>query len=196
MTRKQLERLARLLTDTAQTASTIELRALAGGRADDGIVAMAAGLRANCTSCLVLVDGLMQEGCVVSEFADSKRAALERQGWHCLRCGANIHDPSCWPGRSGHHRQLRRAADPDVRHSPANIVELCGSGTTGCHGWVHQHVKEAERLGLIVPLGRDPRTTPVRDWQGIWLRLNQDGTATRLTAMEVATLDIDGRETE
>ena len=48
MTRKQLERLAQLLTDTAQTASTIELRALAAGRADDGIVAMAAGLRANC----------------------------------------------------------------------------------------------------------------------------------------------------
>lgn len=62
MTRKQLERLAQLLTDTAQTASTIELRALADGRADDGIVAMAAGLRADCTSCLVLVDGLMQEG--------------------------------------------------------------------------------------------------------------------------------------
>ena len=62
MTRKQLERLAQLLPDTAQTASTIDLRALAGGRADDGIVAMAAGLRANCTSCLVLVDGLMQEG--------------------------------------------------------------------------------------------------------------------------------------
>lgn len=196
MTMKQLERLTQLLTDTAQTASTIELRALAGGRADDGIVAMAAGLRADCTSCLVLVDGLMQEGCVVSEFDDSKRAALERQGWHCLRCGTNIHDPSCWPGRSGHHRQLRRAADPDVRHSPANIVELCGSGTTGCHGWVHQHVKEAERLGLIVPFGRDPRTTPVRDWQGIWLRLNQDGTATRLTAMEVATFDIDRREAE
>lgn len=61
MTMKQLERLAQLLTDTAQTASTIELRALAGGKADDGLVAMAAGLRANCTSCLVLVDGLMQE---------------------------------------------------------------------------------------------------------------------------------------
>ena len=61
MTREQLERLAQLLTDTAQTASTIELRALAGGRADDGIVAMAAGWRANCTSCLVMVDGLMQE---------------------------------------------------------------------------------------------------------------------------------------
>lgn len=54
--------LAQLLTDTAQTASTIELRALAGGKADDGIAAMAAGLRADCTSCLVLVGGLMQEG--------------------------------------------------------------------------------------------------------------------------------------
>ena len=62
MTREQLERLTQLLTDTAQTASTIELRALAGGKADDGLVAMAAGLRADCTSCLVLVDGLMQEG--------------------------------------------------------------------------------------------------------------------------------------
>ena len=62
MTKEQIERLAQLLTDTAQTASTIELRALAGGKADDGIVAMAAGLRADCTSCLVLVNGLMQEG--------------------------------------------------------------------------------------------------------------------------------------
>ena len=62
MTREQLDRLSPLHTHTAHTATTIELRALAGGRADDGIVAMAAGLRANCTSCLVLVDGLMQEG--------------------------------------------------------------------------------------------------------------------------------------
>lgn len=62
MTKEQINRLAQLITDTAETAANIELQALAGGRADDGIVAMAAGLRANCTSCLVLVDGLMQEG--------------------------------------------------------------------------------------------------------------------------------------
>lgn len=58
----RLGRSADYVRDRAKAASTIELRALAGGRADDGIVAMAAGLRANCTSCLVLVDGLMQEG--------------------------------------------------------------------------------------------------------------------------------------
>lgn len=79
-----------------------------------------------------------------------------------------------------------------MRHSPANIVELCGSGTTGCHGWVHQHVREAERLGLIVPLGGDPRTTPVRDWRGDWLRLNQDGTATTLTQTEIIILQTKG----
>lgn len=62
MTSAQFDRLRNLLIDTAQTASTIELRALAGGRADDGIAAMASGLRTNCTSCLVLVNGLMQEG--------------------------------------------------------------------------------------------------------------------------------------
>lgn len=62
MTREQLERLAQLLTDTAQTASTIELRALAGGECDGGIAVMASGLRANCSACMVLVDALMREG--------------------------------------------------------------------------------------------------------------------------------------
>lgn len=131
----------------------------------------------------------------MGEFEDSKRIALERQGWHCMRCGTNIHDPARWPGRSGHHRQLRRTADPQWRNSPENIIELCGSGTTGCHGWVHQHVAEAERLGLIVPIGLDPIDVPVLDWEGRWIRLNEDGTTTRLTAMEIATLDIDRRST-
>lgn len=46
----------------AHAAANIELQALAGGKADNGIAAMASGLRTNCTSCLVLVNGLMQEG--------------------------------------------------------------------------------------------------------------------------------------
>lgn len=62
MTKEQINRLAQLITDTAETAANIELQALAGGKADNGIAAMAAGLRTNCTSCLVLVNGLMQEG--------------------------------------------------------------------------------------------------------------------------------------
>lgn len=81
-----------------------------------------------------------------------------------------------------------------MRHSPANIVELCGSGTTGCHGWVHQHVEEAERLGLIVPFGADPRDVPVFDWEGRWMLLNMDGTATPLTQTEIILLQTKGNQ--
>ena len=104
------------------------------------------------------------------QFQESKRIALARQGWHCLRCGTNIHDPSLWPGRSGHHRQLRRRADPAVRDLPCNIVELCGSGTTGCHGWAHAH--------------------PAGDW---WWLLD-DGTAQRLTQIEIIEWQSDWKE--
>jgi hypothetical protein len=53
-------------------------------------------------------------------------------------------------------------------------------------------VAEAERLGLIVPFGIDPLSTPVRDWQGRWLWLNQDGTATPLTMRETLTIQTEG----
>ena len=59
MNGEQLDRLARLIGDTAETAAGIELKALAG--ADDGIAVMASGLRATCTACLTLVNDLMQE---------------------------------------------------------------------------------------------------------------------------------------
>lgn len=45
MTKERLGRLAQLLADTAETAATIELRALAGGECDGGIAVMASGLR-------------------------------------------------------------------------------------------------------------------------------------------------------
>ncbi|WP_303168555.1 hypothetical protein [Bifidobacterium dentium] len=122
------------------------------------------------------------------EFQAAKRAALVRQGHHCQRCGRNIHDPSLWPGRSGHHRQLRRTADPQVRHSPENIIVLCGSGTTGCHGWIHAHVAEARRNGWIVPVGSEPASTPVRDWTGRWQLLLPDGTARTLTPGELIAI--------
>lgn len=102
----------------------------------------------------------------------------------CSTC-INLLDPSVWPGRSGHHRQLRRRADPTVRDLPCNIVELCGSGTTGCHGWTHAHPAEAERFGYIIPSWRAPLNAPIRDWNGDWWWLLDDGTAQRLTQIEI-----------
>ena len=68
---------------------------------------------------------------------------------------------------------------------PSNIVELCGSGTTGCHGWTHAHPAEAERFGYIIPSWRDPLNAPIRDWNGDWWWLLDDGTAQRLTQIEI-----------
>lgn len=73
-------------------------------------------------------------------FERVKGPVAARQDWHCMRCGKNTHG-AC--DHSTHHRQLRRHADPDVRDCPANLIRLCGSGTTGCHGWVHAHPYEA-----------------------------------------------------
>lgn len=61
MTKEQINRLAKLITDTAETAANIELKALAGTQPDSELAVMASGLKSNCTSCLVLVNGLMQE---------------------------------------------------------------------------------------------------------------------------------------
>lgn len=107
-------------------------------------------------------------------FERSAKVIACRQDWHCMRCGRNTRDGS-WPGVSTHHRQLRRSASPDVRDSPANLVRLCGTGTTGCHGWVHAHPALARRFGWIVSMWADPRRVPVKDWRGQWMLLDDDG---------------------
>jgi hypothetical protein len=63
-------------------------------------------------------------------------------------------------------------------NSPANLLMLCGSGTTGCHGWVEGHRAEARTAGLIVSQWDDPEAVPYRDGGGrIWI-LHADGTRT------------------
>lgn len=43
----------------------------------------------------------------------------------------------------------------------ANGIGLCGSGTTGCHGWVHAHPAESYRLGYLVHSWDDPEDIPL-----------------------------------
>lgn len=63
-----------------------------------------------------------------------------------MRCGRSL-----WsvPG-SRHHRKPRSVAGTAERHTAANLILLCGSGTTGCHGWVHSHIRQAEAHGWLV----------------------------------------------
>lgn len=44
---------------------------------------------------------------------------------------------------------------------PANLLVLCGSGVTGCHGWVESHRDEARELGLLLWQSQSPELVPV-----------------------------------
>lgn len=113
---------------------------------------------------------------------DAQRRALvaTRDGGRCVRCAA--------PATQIHHRRSRGrggSSDPAI-NSPANLLTLCGSGTTGCHGWVESNRREAEIEGYIVRHGaRVPGTVPVRVFtplvfeQWTWVLLGADGSRDR-----------------
>ena len=88
----------------------------------------------------------------------------------CARCGVEI-----WNNGSRHHRKLRSRGGGD---EVSNGVLLCGSGTTGCHGWAHANPAEATRLGLIVSRWMNPADVPILHALYGWVLLNDEGTAT------------------
>src|SRR4051812_16844247 len=67
----------------------------------------------------------------------------------CERCGRLLDG---WDGVSYHHRRVKGMGGdsrPDTNEA-ANILLLCGSGTTGCHGWAHRATAEARAQGWLV----------------------------------------------
>jgi 5-methylcytosine-specific restriction endonuclease McrA len=77
---------------------------------------------------------------------------LRDQG-QCVRCGGEGE-------LNFHHRKLRSQSSKATVHNPENIILLCGSGTTGCHGWVHANPSTAYLMGWLVPAWADPLDVP------------------------------------
>ena len=93
-----------------------------------------------------------------------------RDGHRCQRCGISIVDnPS-----STHHRKLKGMGGSALLESPDNLIRMCGSGTTGCHGWAHGNVSEARALGFIVGRLQTPADVPVKTHHG-WMLLDPTG---------------------
>src|SRR5690349_12148 len=87
----------------------------------------------------------------------------ERAGGLCERCGQ--------AGESVHHRKKRSQGGTWCWE---NLAFLCGTGTTGCHGWVEHNPNDAEWEGWHVRPWQQPAATPVK-YQGSWAFLTPDG---------------------
>lgn len=85
----------------------------------------------------------------------------------CVRCGRF--------GGNIHHRRMRSQSPKDVVHNVENLIVLCGSGTTGCHGWVHAHPAVSYERGWLVKSAFDPKTKPVLYPDGLFYYLKDDG---------------------
>lgn len=91
-------------------------------------------------------------------FNEHARAAIYHLGdSRCIGCGR--------PDITAQHRRARGmggTTDVTIGH-PANGVPLCGSGTTGCHGWTEHHPTDAELLGWRLAPGAPAIGTPFWD---------------------------------
>lgn len=97
---------------------------------------------------------------------DAKAVVAERALWRCEVCGCSL--MFCPVGYSFHHRRLRgmggsKRADT---HAPQNLLLLCGSGTTGCHGFAHHNRAFASDHGTIISRSVDPLEQPVHMYRG------------------------------
>lgn len=86
---------------------------------------------------------------------ECRRIVEARSEGLCEVCGKQ--------GHSVHHRRKRSAGGP---WSPSNCIKACGSGVTGCHGWIEAHPKDAMDRGLWVSRYADECEVPVLCWYG------------------------------
>jgi hypothetical protein len=78
----------------------------------------------------------------------------ERDGNTCQRCLRG----------GGVNRDHRLNRSQGGLTAASNLQLLCGSGTTGCHGWATTHPREALHDGWRVPMGQTPADWPARRW--------------------------------
>lgn len=119
---------------------------------------------------------------------------LTRDGWACVSCGLDVAGGERGRDFSIHHRIPRGmggSRDPRI-NQPANLLTLCGSGTTGCHGGTESHRETARARGFLLWRSQDPERVPVevciqRPCDGFesWpFLLDNDGGKTAMEAVE------------
>lgn len=105
--------------------------------------------------------------------AKTREAVLDRDGFRCVSCGGHLTGPY---GYSLHHRcpkGMGGTKRPES-NSPANLLTLCGSGVTGCHGFVESNRELAYDWGYLVHRIDNPADVPVLTRNG-WVLFDDAG---------------------
>lgn len=83
------------------------------------------------------------------------RRALKERAMHCCEvCGQH-------GANNAHHRINQSQGGPDTL---GNLMLVCGSGTTGCHGRITTSPHWAKRQGYTVPGTFNPCEIPLARW--------------------------------
>lgn len=101
---------------------------------------------------------------------------LERDRWSCVRCGRSVAGGQRGRDWSIQHRIPRgMGGSRDIRlNLPSNLVVLCGSGSTKCHGHVESHREIAYAEGFLLYRAQEPTEVPVAASEG-WVLLDNEG---------------------
>lgn len=105
-------------------------------------------------------------------------AVLARAFYKCERCDRDFLG---FPV-SVHHRRPRMmggSKDQEL-HKSANLIVLCGTGTSGCHGWVESNRDKARESGYLITKIESAGEIPFQDINGKWWVIDNDAQKTRL----------------
>ena len=90
-----------------------------------------------------------------------REMVLGRANHRCERCGTLLGMNMFY---SIHHRIPRGMGGSDRQelNLASNLLALCGSGTTGCHGWIESNRSTSYEDGWLCYRNDDPRTIMVK----------------------------------
>lgn len=100
---------------------------------------------------------------------------LNRAKYRCEKCGMALSDTFYY---SIHHRTPRgMGGSREARlNMPSNLVAICGSGTTGCHGQIESDRTKSMDEGWLVTRFDEPAEVPLYIYGVGWMYLTDEAT--------------------
>lgn len=105
---------------------------------------------------------------------ETRALLLARAGYRCEACGQGIRGPL---GYSCQHRIPRGMGGTDRVwiNSPVNLLVMCGSALSGCHGLAERRDTMMNLRGFWLKSGQTPADTPVQLFDRTWVELTATG---------------------